>query len=104
MQFTAITAPAQPVAPAPATTAPAPTAVGPATPPPAPTSTPPSLGAILLGKSGGAQQRALEGQQLLGAVSNMFTQRMSMIGHNVWALLRGAKPEAEPASDVPPAA
>jgi hypothetical protein len=88
MQLTALTLPLPATAPTPPPVA--------ATPPPTPASTPPSLGAILLGKTGGAQQRALEGQQLLGAVSSMFTQRMSAIGHNVWALLRGGAPEAPP--------
>jgi hypothetical protein len=55
-----------------------------------------SVGALLLGKLGGAQQRAVESQQLIGAVSQMFTQRMSTIGHNVWALLRGTKPGPTP--------
>lgn len=48
-----------------------------------------SLSQRLLGKVGSAQQRSLENQQMLGAISAMFGARLSMIGSHVMRLLKG---------------
>jgi hypothetical protein len=54
-----------------------------------------SISQQLLGKVGSAQQHALESQQLLGAVTNMFAARISQVGKSVWAMLRGTPPATE---------
>ena len=53
----------------------------------------PSLGARLLGGMAGAQQRSVERQQLLGAISAGLGARFTQIAQSVWATLRGAAPQ-----------
>ena len=48
-----------------------------------------STGQQLLGKVGTAQNRYLANQQLLGAISHALTERISYIGSQAWAILRG---------------
>lgn len=56
------------------------------------------LAAHMLGGIGAAQHRALEGQQLIGAVSALFSARMSQIGSQLWASLRGTSAESQVAT------
>jgi hypothetical protein len=47
------------------------------------------IAARVLGKVGSRQQRYLENQQLLGMVSAVLGERISHIGSQAWAMLRG---------------
>jgi hypothetical protein len=47
----------------------------------------------LLGNVGSKQQRYLENLQVIGLVSQEFTQRISQVGSHVWSMLRGTAPE-----------
>lgn len=69
------------------------------------------LGAKLLGGvseaklgAAGAHQRALESQQLLGAISAGLGERFSMIAKSVWSALRGTEAPTAPVATAPPAA
>jgi hypothetical protein len=55
----------------------------------------PTLGAKLLAGVGSKQNQYLANQQMLGLITAALGQRLSQIGTQAWAMLRGTQPAGE---------